>query len=214
MTSRNTSLFVAFLAVALIAGCGQARKEYEQQLEVCTAGENNGVLTAAAESCGNALEIARQNEFPPDEISDLAYRLGQIERRQGRFEEAEALLQSSLEHEMQSSDAVGAAGRLVELSFSLAGQNRWEEGVALLERAAPHIQDLTATERDAAGNALRAYAAQEYGMDLKAETEQVFGAPPLIFKSALGGDYAGAINFFPTFYLYGMSTRFFHDPDS
>ncbi|NVO56713.1 ABC transporter substrate-binding protein [Rhodobacteraceae bacterium B1Z28] len=42
---------------------------------------------------------------------------------------------------------------------------------------------------------LRAYAAQEYGMDLKAETEQVFGAPPLIFKSALGGDYAGAINF-------------------
>ncbi|NIY97578.1 MAG: ABC transporter substrate-binding protein [Rhodobacteraceae bacterium] len=42
---------------------------------------------------------------------------------------------------------------------------------------------------------LRAYAAQEYDMDLKAETEQVFGAPPLIFKSGLGGDYAGAINF-------------------
>ena len=42
---------------------------------------------------------------------------------------------------------------------------------------------------------LRAYAQQEYGMDLKAGTEQVFGAPPLVFKSALGGDYAGAINF-------------------
>ena len=42
---------------------------------------------------------------------------------------------------------------------------------------------------------LRAYAAKEYGMDLKADTEQVFGAPPLIFKSALNGDYAGAINF-------------------
>ncbi|MBK5933315.1 ABC transporter substrate-binding protein [Rhodovulum imhoffii] len=42
---------------------------------------------------------------------------------------------------------------------------------------------------------LRAYARQEYGLDLKAETEQVFGAPPLIFKSALGGEYAGAINF-------------------
>ncbi|MEO0386982.1 MAG: ABC transporter substrate-binding protein [Pseudomonadota bacterium] len=42
---------------------------------------------------------------------------------------------------------------------------------------------------------LRAYAEAEYGMDLKAETEQVFGAPPLIFKSALGADYAGAINF-------------------
>jgi len=42
---------------------------------------------------------------------------------------------------------------------------------------------------------LRAYAQQEYGMDLKAETEQVYGAPPLIFKTALGGDVNGAINF-------------------
>ncbi len=42
---------------------------------------------------------------------------------------------------------------------------------------------------------LRAYASQKHGMDLKASTEQVYGAPPLIFKSALGDDYAGAINF-------------------
>jgi NitT/TauT family transport system substrate-binding protein len=42
---------------------------------------------------------------------------------------------------------------------------------------------------------LRAYAQQEYGIDLKALTEQVFGAPPLIFKSGLGGEVAGAINF-------------------
>lgn len=42
---------------------------------------------------------------------------------------------------------------------------------------------------------LRAYAAQEYDVDLVTETEQVFGAPPLIFKSALSGDTAGAINF-------------------
>lgn len=42
---------------------------------------------------------------------------------------------------------------------------------------------------------LRAFAQKEHGIDLKAETEQVFGAPPLIFKSALSGDYAGAINF-------------------
>lgn len=42
---------------------------------------------------------------------------------------------------------------------------------------------------------LQAYAAKEYGFDLKADTEQVFGAPPLIFKTGLGGDLAGAINF-------------------
>ncbi len=42
---------------------------------------------------------------------------------------------------------------------------------------------------------LRAYATQEYGMDLAAETEQVFGAPPLIFKAGLSGETQGAINF-------------------
>lgn len=42
---------------------------------------------------------------------------------------------------------------------------------------------------------LRAYAQQEYGFDLADETEQVFGAPPLIFKSALDGETDAAINF-------------------
>ena len=42
---------------------------------------------------------------------------------------------------------------------------------------------------------LRAYAQQEYGFDLKSETEQVFGAPPLVFKGALSGETDGAINF-------------------
>ncbi|WP_425100686.1 ABC transporter substrate-binding protein [Tropicibacter sp. S64] len=42
---------------------------------------------------------------------------------------------------------------------------------------------------------LRAYAQQEYGMDLAAETEQVFGAPPLIFKTGVSGELGGAINF-------------------
>ncbi|WP_299483652.1 ABC transporter substrate-binding protein [uncultured Roseibium sp.] len=42
---------------------------------------------------------------------------------------------------------------------------------------------------------LRAYAEQEYGIDLAAETQQVFGAPPLIFKNALSGETDGAINF-------------------
>ncbi len=42
---------------------------------------------------------------------------------------------------------------------------------------------------------LRAYATQEYGMDLAGETEQVFGAPPLVFKTALQGETDAAINF-------------------
>ncbi|MEP5630886.1 MAG: ABC transporter substrate-binding protein [Tateyamaria sp.] len=42
---------------------------------------------------------------------------------------------------------------------------------------------------------LRAYAEQSVGFDLAQETEQVYGAPPLIFKSALSGDVDAAINF-------------------
>ena len=42
---------------------------------------------------------------------------------------------------------------------------------------------------------LRAYAAQAFDMDLAAGTEQVFGAPPLIFKTALQGELDGAINY-------------------
>lgn len=42
---------------------------------------------------------------------------------------------------------------------------------------------------------LRAYAEQEYGLDLVAETEQVFGGAPLIFNSAKSGELDGAINF-------------------
>jgi NitT/TauT family transport system substrate-binding protein len=42
---------------------------------------------------------------------------------------------------------------------------------------------------------LRAYADQKYGMDLATGTEQVFGAPPLIFETALQGELDGAVNF-------------------
>ena len=42
---------------------------------------------------------------------------------------------------------------------------------------------------------LRAYAEKNYGMDLVAETEQVFGAPPLIFGAAMSGEIDAGINF-------------------
>ncbi|WP_108259251.1 ABC transporter substrate-binding protein [Mangrovicoccus ximenensis] len=42
---------------------------------------------------------------------------------------------------------------------------------------------------------LRAFAKSEYGMDLAAQTEQVYGAPPLIMKTAISGELDGAINF-------------------
>lgn len=70
------------------------------------------------------------------------------------------------------------------------------------DSTAASLADLKGTKIGIAGGPLdkswlilRAYAAQEHGMDLAAETEQVFGAPPLIFKTALQGEMGGAINF-------------------
>ncbi len=42
---------------------------------------------------------------------------------------------------------------------------------------------------------LRAYAEKMHGLDLVTETEQIFGAPPLIYKTGLQGELDGAINF-------------------
>jgi len=63
------------------------------------------------------------------------------------------------------------------------------------------LRDLTGTKIGIAGGPndkswiiLRAYAAQQ-GFDLLAETEQVYGAPPLIFQTARSGEMGGAINF-------------------
>lgn len=42
---------------------------------------------------------------------------------------------------------------------------------------------------------LRAYAQDQYGFDLADESEQVYGAPPLIMKAAMDGETDGAINF-------------------
>ncbi|WP_425039276.1 ABC transporter substrate-binding protein [Primorskyibacter sp. S187A] len=42
---------------------------------------------------------------------------------------------------------------------------------------------------------LQAYAEEKLGMDLGAQTEQVFGAPPLVFKLGLSGEADAVINF-------------------
>jgi NitT/TauT family transport system substrate-binding protein len=42
---------------------------------------------------------------------------------------------------------------------------------------------------------LQALAKQRHGFDLARDAEPVFGAPPLIFKQAVQGEMAGAVNF-------------------
>lgn len=77
-------------------------------------------------------------------------------------------------------------------------------GSLLVLEDAPYqtLEDLKGARIGIAGNpldkswlVLRAYAQREYGFDLADETEQVYGAPPLIMQTALQGETDGAINF-------------------
>ncbi len=70
-----------------------------------------------------------------------------------------------------------------------------DSGIASLQDLAGKQIGIAGGPLDKSWLILRAYAQQEYGMDLKAETEQVFGAPPLIMKAGLDGETAGSINF-------------------
>jgi NitT/TauT family transport system substrate-binding protein len=70
------------------------------------------------------------------------------------------------------------------------------------DSAAATLADLKGAKIGVAGGPLdkswillRAYAGKEYAFDLAAETEQVFGAPPLIAEVAERGEVGGAINF-------------------
>ncbi len=70
------------------------------------------------------------------------------------------------------------------------------------DSTAQTLADLKGTKIGVAGGPLdkswillRAYSQKEYGFDLSDETEQVFGAPPLIAEVAERGEVQGALNF-------------------
>lgn len=70
------------------------------------------------------------------------------------------------------------------------------------ESTAQSIADLAGGKIGIAGGPLdkswlilRAYAASEYDLDLVGQTEQVFAAPPLIYKTGLGGETHGSVNY-------------------
>lgn len=76
---------------------------------------------------------------------------------------------------------------------------------ALLTKADSGISDLEGLKGKKVGIAggsldknwliLKAYASSKMGMDLQGETEQVYGAPPLIMQSAMSGEVDAALNF-------------------
>lgn len=156
----KTNTLTILLLVLELGGCDyhSAKNDFDRQIEVCSVAERSGLLSAAEQACGAALAIAEKHDYEHGLISDLLYRLGRLERQQGKFIEAEILTKRSLGIEEQSGEQGSVASRLIELSLSTAGQDRWQDGAQLLERASPMAGGLTGEERKTAANVFRMFS--------------------------------------------------------
>lgn len=174
MNTMYINARILLLLVFGLGGCdfGSARNEFNRQIEVCSAGERNGVLNAAVQSCGAALAIAEEHGYAPELISGLLFRLGRLERQRGRFQEAEVLVSRSLALEDQAGKTEMVASRLVELALSMAGQRRWGDGAELLERASPSVGNLSRRDREAAANAFKVFSRRLSAMGHTARAKQ------------------------------------------
>ncbi len=80
--------------------------------------------------------------------SQRLYNLGIIKQELGKFSEAELLFRESLQIEEKLASPKKAVGtRLVELSNSLAGQEKWLEGAPHLEKVLPIALQYSKQER-------------------------------------------------------------------
>jgi len=148
------------LATLSLIGCdgGWGRADYDRQIEICSLAERNGLPDQAAEACGAALRISQDKSFPAEEVALLQYRLGRLERQRGNFTAAEILARAALLQAEAAGDSASVARCSVELALSLAGQDRWLEGFAALERGAPTFNVLAGDDRRSAWSAARLFA--------------------------------------------------------
>jgi tetratricopeptide (TPR) repeat protein len=165
MTKLRRTLFL--FAFVLLSGCANPlnRATSDGYLEECSLAERRGRLAVAEEACSRALTNVDWGNLGPELKSQRLYNLARIKRQLGKFSESEALLKQSiaLEEGSLGMDSLKVARRLVELSVSLAGQEKWAEGAEYLVRVIPVANGFSGQER-----AFTKTAYVEYGKKLRA----------------------------------------------
>jgi tetratricopeptide (TPR) repeat protein len=156
---NTKSVYLVLLIAVCLAAC-ESRTGFDRRMEACSTAERNGQLAAAVQACEAALAIAEEGGYPPPLLSGVLYRLARLQRQRAHFDVAEQLLTRSLAFEDQLGPRGAPAPRLLELSLSLAGQNRWGEGAQYLERALLLAGDLDAGQRASLANILKHYSTQ------------------------------------------------------
>ena len=135
------SISLVLLVSALLGACANPlnRATSDNYAETCTVAESNGKLDVAEQACYRALVNVDMGNLGPELKSQRLYNLGRIKRQMSKFSEAESLFKESLqiEEKLSGPGGVKIGRRLVELSVSLAGQDKWSEGAQYLERFLP-----------------------------------------------------------------------------
>lgn len=167
------------LAVFMVGiyGCANPlnRATSDRYFEQCAAAERAGDLRNAEQLCYRSLVNVDLGNLGPELKSQRLYNLARIKRRLSKFNEAEDLLRESLKLEegISGPASLPVGRRLAELSTNLAGLNRWDEGVPLLERILPIAESYIGGERSFLVTLLRQYAERTRAMG-NAELATVF----------------------------------------
>jgi tetratricopeptide (TPR) repeat protein len=166
---KITRIIIVTSALAL-AGCANPinRVTSDNYAETCATAEQNGRLQVAEEACYRALVNVDWGNLGPELKSQRLYNLGRIKRRLAKFSEAEQLFKESLAIEEKLSNPTDPkiGRRLVELSVSLAGQDKWREGAKYLERALTIAPQFSGQERSYTAEVLK-----QYGKHLRTENQ-------------------------------------------
>ena len=157
----NYSFPVAALVAVFLGACANPinRATFDNYSETCAVAESNGRLDVAEEACYRALVNTDWGNLGPELKSQALYNLGRIKRGLSKFGEAEQLFKESLAIEeklpVPSEQKIGR--RLLELSVSLAAQDKWSDGARYLERVLPLTEKFSPREQAYASEVLSQY---------------------------------------------------------
>jgi hypothetical protein len=160
MTMKYTLLV---LLLAVLSACANPfnRATSDRYALDCSAAEQKGNLQSAEQLCYSAIVNVDWVSLGSELKSQRLYNLGRIKRQLAKFSEAEPLMKESLELEDKLSgpynEKVGR--RLAELSAILAGQDKWGEGIPIVERLIPFSGSFSGSERAFVAQTFQQYAA-------------------------------------------------------
>lgn len=150
MTRLSKSLILTTVLILASACANQLnRVTSDRYADACSEAEKDDLLVVAEEACYRAMANVEWGNLGSELKSQRLYNFARIERRLGKFAEAEQLLRQSIliEEARSGPNSVKVGRRLVELSVDLAGQEKWIEGADQLARVLPIADQFSGEER-------------------------------------------------------------------